>query len=228
MDGKFPLTAVVFDMDGLLLDSERRSQEVLSLAASELGVSISPEALLGMVGKNNVEGPRYLQSHIGDGSIVNKLLLRFMEIYSADVEMGRIPLKKGVMELLDTLDELRVPRAIATSTVTDLAKRKLVRLGILSRFAAVIGGDQVRHGKPAPDIYLKACAALGQEPTTTLACEDSGPGIEAAASAGLRAVLVPDLIAPTELMLSHAWRVVESLHDIIGIIRNEARVSVSP
>jgi beta-phosphoglucomutase-like phosphatase (HAD superfamily) len=86
----------------------------------------------------------------------------------------------------------------------------------------LVGGDEVSNAKPAPDIYLKACARLGANPKSSIACEDSPPGIEAASRAGLRPILVPDLITPTDAMRAHAWQVVNSLHEVIPIIRQVA------
>lgn len=215
---------MVFDMDGLLLDSERRSQEVLHIAATRIGKPLSPEVMLGMVGRNVHDGPRYLEQHLGSKALVGDLLVHYGELYNEEVAQGRIPVKTGVLEVLATLDELKIPRAIATSTITSIATRKLERKALLARFDAVIGGDQVQNGKPAPDIYLKACATLGQDPKLSWACEDSPAGIEAAATAGLRAILVPDLIAPTERMVSFAWRVAADLHEVGEILRAEAAV----
>ena len=213
-------------MDGLLIDSERKSQEILLQAATRVGLSLSAETMLGMVGKNNVDGTKYLESHVGSSARVNDLLLAFVELYEAEVAAGGIPMKSGVLELFSVLDEHKIPRAIATSTHTDLARRKLERLSLLSRVDEVIGGDQVVNGKPAPDIYLKACRAIGHSVETSWACEDSPAGIEAASTAGLRAILVPDLIEPSEKMRSFAWRVVNNLTDVAAIIRTEAEVVV--
>ncbi len=221
MGKKFPLDAVVFDMDGLLLDSERRSQEILLISAAQVGAPLSAEVSLGLVGKNSVDGPKYLEQHLGSAALVNDLLRTFVGLYDAEIEQGRIPLKKGVADVLDTLDEFKIPRAIATSTATERARRKLERLSVLHRFDAVIGGDQVVHGKPSPDIYLKACLTIGHSPAGSLACEDSPAGLEAATRAGLRTVLVPDLIEPTEQSRALAWRVVRDLTEVSRLIRAE-------
>ncbi len=219
-----PLAAFVFDMDGLLLDSERRSQEILHIAAARIGKSLSPETMLGMVGRNVKDGPKYLEQHLGSEQLVWDLLEHFVELYEREIAEGRIPIKKGVAELLATLDELKIPRAIATSTITPVACRKLERKGLLARFDAVIGGDQVEHGKPAPDIYLKACSTLGHEPSVSWACEDSPAGFTAASTAGLRTILVPDLIQPTDTMREKAWRVATDLLEVEVLVRTSAEV----
>lgn len=219
MQTQIPLAAVVFDMDGLLLDSERVAQDVLLKAAEALGVPVTPEAALKMVGRNAASCYLYLTELLRDERAVTALLEKTHELYEAEFESGRIPLKPGVLNLLDTLDELRLPRAIATSTNKHIAIRKLSKVDVVHRFDFIIGGDEVVHGKPAPDIYLKACEFLGAETTHCIACEDSAFGIQAAFTAGLRAILVPDLLTPTEEMKQHAWRVVPDLHEVAALVR---------
>jgi HAD superfamily hydrolase (TIGR01509 family) len=219
MQSHFPLAAVVFDMDGLLLDSERVAQDVLLKAAEILSAPMTSEAALNMVGRNATSCHLYLTELFGDEKAVTAFLEKTHELYEAEFESGRIPLKPGVCDLLDTLDELQIPRAIATSTKRHIAIRKLTKVDVVGRFDFIVGGDEVAHGKPAPDIYLKACTLLGTEPSRCIACEDSAYGIQAAFTAGLRAILVPDLLTPTEAMKQHAWRVVSDLHEVAALVR---------
>ena len=219
MQSSFKLSAVVFDMDGLLLDSERISQEVLLKSAQILGAPLTPELALKMVGRNAASGHTYLTELFKDPSLVKTFLQTTRDLYEAEFEGGRIPLKTGVNELLDTLDELKIPRAIATSTMRHIATRKLSKVKVLTRFHYIVGGDEVAHGKPAPDIYLKACSYLGVAPTDSLACEDSAFGIEAAYTAGLKAILIPDLLTPTERMIGHAWKVLPNLLEVSSLVR---------
>jgi len=219
MPPHFQLQAVVFDMDGLLLDSERVSQETLLKAARLTKAPLTPESALKMVGRNATSGYLYLAELFGDERQVAPFLEKTHELYEAEFEAGRIPLKTGVLKLLDTLDELKIPRAIATSTRRHIAIRKLTKVNVVTRFDHIIGGDDVVNGKPAPDIYLKACSFLNADPTHCLACEDSAFGIQAAFTAGLRAILVPDLLTPTKAMKQHAWKVVPDLHEVAALVR---------
>ena len=223
MQSHVPLAAVVFDMDGLLLDSERVAQDVLLKAAEVLGSPVTSEAALKMIGRNTASCYLYLTELLGDERAVTSLLEKTHELYEAEFESGRIPLKPGVLNLLDALDDLRIPRAIATSTKKHIAVRKLTKVDVVTRFDFIVGGDEVVHGKPAPDIYLKACESLGVEPARCIACEDSAFGIQAAFTAGLRAILVPDLLTPTEEMKRHAWKVVSDLHEVAALIREIRR-----
>lgn len=223
MQSHFQLEAVVFDMDGLLLDSERVSQDVFLKASEILGAPVTSEAALKMIGRNTASCYLYLTELLGDEKAVTSLLQKTHELYEAEFESGRIPLKPGVLNLLDTLDDLRIPRAIATSTKKHIAIRKLTKVDVVTRFDFIVGGDEVVHGKPAPDIYLKACELLGADPTHCIACEDSAFGIQAAFTAGLRAILVPDLLTPTEEMRRQAWRVVLDLHEVAALVRGIGR-----
>ena len=227
MKERFEISAVVFDMDGLLLDSEAKCQDVLIRAAQVLGVSFTPEQAIQMVGRNAPSGYEYLSRVFGSESTAQAFITVRDQLYEEEFEAGRIPLKQGVVEVLNTLDEFKIPRAIATSTKRDIALRKLSKVNIVNRFNLIVGGDEVTNGKPAPDIYLKATGLLGKNPRNCLACEDSPPGIEAAHTAGLRSILIPDLIAPTEQMISHAWKVFPSLYEVSALIRALKTVTVA-
>ena len=219
MPDSFKLSSVVFDMDGLLLDSERKSQEVALKVASDLSIPFSEEEAKALVGKNEVAARRYISELFQNQITVDNFFELSARMYQAEWENGRVPLKQGVIKILDTLDAFNIPRAIATSTRRHVATQKLSKVGILSRFHQIVGGDEVLQGKPHPEIYLKACALLGTDPLHSLACEDSPPGIEAAYRAGLRAILIPDLIAPTDTMRSHAWRVAANLDEVSSLVR---------
>ncbi len=219
MSPLFELSAVVFDMDGLLLDSEKVAQEVILKAARSVGAPLTPEVTLKMVGRNEASNYLYLLELLENEDRVRALLEKTHQLYASEFEAGRIPLKTGAQELLATLDEFRIPRAVATSTKRQIAIRKLTKVHVLHRFDHILGGEDVEHGKPAPDIYLKACAALGVAPAACIACEDSAFGVEAAFTAHLRPVLVPDLLTPTEEMLRQAWRVLPSLHEVATLVR---------
>jgi HAD superfamily hydrolase (TIGR01509 family) len=220
MSPLFELSAVVFDMDGVLLDSEKVAQEVILKAARTVGAPLTPEVTLKMVGRNEASNYLYLLELLEHEDRVRALLARTRELYASECEAGRIPLKTGVHELLATLDEFRIPRAVATSTKRQVAIRKLTKVDVVNRFDHILGGDDVEYGKPAPDIYLKGCAALGVKPGACIACEDSAFGVEAAFTAGLKTILVPDLLIPTEKMIQQAWRVLPSLHEVAALVRD--------
>jgi len=121
-----------------------------------------------------------------------------------------------VHALFDTLEALGIPRGVATSTRRSRALPKLEAVGLLARVDQVVAGDEVSRGKPAPDIYLEAAARLGTAPGDCLALEDSNAGVRAGHTAGMHVVMVPDLLAPDDDVLSAGIPVAESLLDIVA------------
>ncbi len=210
-----PIHAVIFDMDGLLLDSERVSYACGREACEALGLPWREETALAMIGRNARDNALLLEGLFGDPRHVDAHAAEFARRYEALIAAGAIPLKPGVTELLDLLDRLALPRAVATSTSHARAQFKLERVGLAARMHAVIGGDQVPQGKPAPDIFLAAAARLGIAPANCLALEDSNAGARAALAAGMQVRMVPDLLAPDADVIAAGARIVPSLFSVI-------------
>jgi HAD superfamily hydrolase (TIGR01509 family) len=139
--------------------------------------------------------------------------------WRADVESAGVPAKPGLTELLALLAGHGIPTAVATSTERENADLTLRVSGLAGRFRAVVTGDQVSRGKPAPDIYLEAARRLNVPPASCLALEDSGHGIQSARAAGMRTMLVPDLKPPTAEALAAASWVFPSLHEARAVIQ---------
>lgn len=203
--------AVIFDMDGLMLDSERAITACLARAAEELGQPIEPDYWLGMVGKGDAACRAMLAERIGDDA-AQALLTRCHALYDGVVEAG-VPLRPGIMQLLDLLAARGIPRAVATSTRRPLALRKLETAGLLHRFDAICTSSDVAQPKPAPDIYLLAASRLHVAPADCLVLEDSPTGVRAALAAGMTPIQVPDLLAPDEEVRALGHRIVDSLGD---------------
>jgi HAD superfamily hydrolase (TIGR01509 family) len=208
--------AVVFDMDGLLFDTEGLYAEALRAVALERTGRDFPMALfLRMVGRPWTENRVMLLAEWGSGeSEVDALREGWMSRFEELAE-ARLCTKPGAPELLDTLDALRMPRAICTSGTHAEVRRNLAACGLEGRFAfAVARGDYAR-GKPAPDPYLLAAERLGVPPAHCLALEDSHSGVRSAAAAGMATVMVPDLLQATaEMQTLCAGRVARSLHEV--------------
>lgn len=197
-----PPAAVLFDMDGLLLDSERISLAIMAECAAELGLAWSHEVGLRIVGRNVVDGDQILREHFRNDAGLDTLRVIFRTRYDRHIAEHPIPLKPGVIELLDLLEAHGIRRAVATSTQRERAARKLERNGILRRFDALVGGDDVARGKPAPDIFLAAARALDVEPLRCLVLEDSNSGARAGLAANMVVVVVPDLLEPESEVLA--------------------------
>lgn len=209
--------AVIFDMDGLMIDSERVSIACWSEAALTLEIALPEGFFLHMVGLGERDCLQLLQRHIDDGARIDALLAHCHALYDARTHDG-LPLRPGILELLELLKEHGVPRAVATSTRQPRASRKLAASGLLHYFDTVVTSSDVQHPKPAPDIYLLAAQRLDKEPTRCLALEDSPTGTRAALAAGMTTIQIPDLVHPDAAVRALGHRIVESLHDVRALL----------
>ena len=186
------VSAVILDMDGLMLDTERIALTVWRQAAADLGFTLDDEVAERMVGRTSATNRLMLQMHFGDAFSYDELLTLADSRYRETLDRDGVPRKDGLIELLDFLESRRIPRAVATSTARDLARHKLGQAGVAHYFDVIVGGNEVAHGKPAPDIFLRAAECLGKLPAECVVLEDSGPGIYGASSAGMLTILIPD------------------------------------
>ena len=215
--------AVIFDMDGLLLDSEPVYRVTWQTAAAELGCPIDDEFYAEFVGRGNEESERLLAERFGDTFPIDEFRRRWRRDWDARVAASPMIRKPGAIELLSYLEERGFPKALATSSPRALA---LPCLGdLVTRFAALAFGDEVEHAKPAPDLFLLASQRLGI--TDCLVLEDSEAGVRAARAAGMDVIMVPDLIAPSEEIAAMATEVCRSLEDVIVILRLAKRAEGS-
>ncbi len=212
--------AVIFDMDGLLLDSERIALFIINEVALELGLPWRAEVGLAMVGLNSRDSDAIVRQHLGQDYPLDTLRDAFGLRYEQAIDEGRIPAKAGAAELLDLLDHLNLPRMVATSTRRSRAEPKLAAVGLLSRFHGMVCGDEVSRGKPDPEIFLTAAKRLGVAPQNCLVLEDSNAGIRGALAAGMCAVMVPDLLQPAADVLAARVRLAASLLDVRDALRD--------
>lgn len=208
--------AVVFDMDGLMIDSERVSIACWAQASAEMSLRIEDAFWLRMVGCGERDCERLLQERLPPAQIA-ALFARCHDLYEARTQQG-LPLRPGILALLQLLEAHAVPRAVATSTRQPRASRKLAAAGLLPFFEVVVTSSDVAHPKPAPDIYLLAAQKLGKDPARCLALEDSPAGIRAAVSAGMTAIQVPDLVHPDAALRALGHRIVDSLGDAHALL----------
>jgi HAD superfamily hydrolase (TIGR01509 family) len=206
------VSAVIFDMDGLMLDTERIALVVWRQAAADLGFTLDDEVAERMVGRTSATNRLMLQMHFGEAFSYDELSTLADSRYRETLDRDGVPRKDGLIELLDFLESRHIARAVATSTARDLARHKLDQAGVAGYFDVVVGGNEVTHGKPAPDIFLRAAERLGKLPAECVVLEDSGPGIQAASTAGMVPILIPDRgrMPPPETRARAAF-VVESL-----------------
>ena len=212
-----PVHAVVFDMDGLLVDTETVSRDAMTLAAGAMGYQLPHEVFIRLVGMSFAASGAILAEHFGPEFDVAAFQAESTRLFRAQGELG-VALKAGVVELLDFLDSIGLPRAIATSSPHQDVERNLGRHGLRERFDTVVAGGDYARSKPFPDPFLTAAERLGVDPGHCLALEDSHNGIRAAHAAGMMAVMVPDLLEPTQEMHDLCVRIIESLHEVRALI----------
>ncbi|GBR02525.1 HAD family hydrolase [Acetobacter oeni] len=220
--GQEPVRGVIFDMDGLLLDSETLAMEALVLAGADLGHDVSMSFCRMMIGVP-ADGCRRLVREAWGGDFPIDRFFALQEVHLRHlVDTGRLALKKGVEPLLDLLDRLELPRAIATSSSRLRTDHHLKLVGLFDRFDAIVTRDDVTAGKPDPEPYLTAAARIGIPPDYCLALEDSHSGARAAHAAGIRVIVVPDLLDATDEIRGKALAVVEDLTIVRTYIEHAA------
>ncbi len=199
-------------MDGLLFDSEILSRDAFLSASSEIGRAASEADFLVMVGRPWTINRVYLQDFFGEALDIEAFGAVWRRHYVAG--KATLALKAGVVEFLDHLDALKIPRAICTSSVHEDVAFNLALHGLAHRFDAVIASGDYTKGKPAPDPFLRAAEVLGVDPSECLALEDSHNGVRAAAAAGMRTVMVPDLLPATDEIRALCRLVAADLHEV--------------
>lgn len=212
--------AVVFDMDGLLLDTEPLYQTAWSRAATALGYTLRDEVNRSLIGLSEPASLQVLHKQFGNGFSARAFRSLCAQYWKASVDKHGVRIKPGAIQLLNFLDSETIPFAIATSSHRHNALLSLRGAGLAHRFHIVVTGDQVRVGKPAPDIYLEAARRLAVDSTACVAFEDSEPGLMAATRAGMRTILVPDINRPSKAAMAKALHVLPSLDPACGIIQS--------
>jgi HAD superfamily hydrolase (TIGR01509 family) len=206
--------AVVFDLDGTLIDSEALVREAYFKTCSQFGVAMSEAQFLSLIGLNRDDNDVRLRGFFGadfpleDFHAANRALL-----------LDRTaPLKPGADELMDELDAIGAPFALATSSGAAWVERHFKAYRLERRFKAVITRQDCDNGKPHPEPYIKASAALRARPADVLALEDSHAGVASAHGAGCMTIMIPDLMAPNEEMRAKALYVLASLHEVRALL----------
>jgi HAD superfamily hydrolase (TIGR01509 family) len=205
--------AVVFDMDGLLFDTETLYQEAITLAAAEGGHEVAQQVFSRTVGLPWAQSRAVLLLHFGETFPVDEFQETWVRHFWVIAET-RLEVKPGALELLGTLDQLGLPRAIATSSSHRTVERHLTAHHLLHRFNEIVGHGDYECGKPAPDPFLKATERLGVEPRSCLALKDSHNGVRSAVSAGMMTVMVPDLLQATDEIRGLCAFIARDLHEV--------------
>jgi beta-phosphoglucomutase-like phosphatase (HAD superfamily) len=209
--------AVIFDMDGLMIDTETIYHAAWQKAAAELGYTLDQRLFHDLIGLRTEDCEAQIYASMGEEFPMAEFTARWESHWDNHARTQGIEIKPGLGELLARLETLAMPKAVATSSTWAEAERSLGLTGLAARFPVVVTGDQVANGKPAPDIYLEAARRLGIPPEACVAFEDSSAGALAAATAGMRTYIVPDLKPPTPDARAAAEAVIASLHDALAL-----------
>lgn len=208
---------VIFDMDGLMFDTERLALAGWLLAGERMGLSIDGEFVSHLRGRNTADGRALYQKAFGRGDYDAARAIRTGHM-DAVIARGGLPVKPGLLPLLEELRGRGLPAALATGTARVRAAEYLRLAGVEEFFSASVCGDEVIHAKPAPDIFLEAAKKLGLPPERCMVLEDSPNGLAAAHAAGCLPVMIPDLTPPTpELERLYAF-CVPCLSDVLPLL----------
>ena len=213
-----PIRGVLFDMDGLVLDSEGLYSRFWIEACHFYGFPMTYEQALTMRGLGKQAGAALLRKYFGDSVDYTALRDKRIELMEAFVDVHGVDLKPGIRELLDHLEAHHISCAITSSSPIPRIRKYLGFHGLDCRFCALCSGRDVPNGKPAPDIYLHGAAALGLKPEECLALEDAPAGILSAKRAGCFTVMIPDQDQPTPETLALLDGKADTLADIIGLL----------
>lgn len=209
-----PPRGVVFDMDGLLLDSETLARRYFVAACRQVGWTPDLDVYHRCIGTTREVSERILRAGMGEDFPYERMAAHWSALYGAHLEQHAVPVKAGALALLRRLRALRIPAALATSTHRDHTETKLVRAGLRGYFDVMICGGETPRGKPHPDPYLAAAVGLDLPAASCWAFEDSDNGVRAAHAAGMMVFQVPDLVPPAASVRALGHAILESLADV--------------
>ena len=203
--------AVIFDMDGLLLDSERPYRDAWLVVCNQKGYPLSESLYVQAVGRDDRDTREIFRAHFGENFPYDEICVDVRAMIDRHTGESGHALKEGALDLLEYLAQRSIPCAVATSTIRQKALARLGHANILRFIREISGGDEVAKGKPEPDLYLLTAKKLGIAPGQCLVFEDSAPGARAAHKAGMRVIVVPDLMEPPEDVRGFSLEVLSSL-----------------
>lgn len=214
------IKGVIFDMDGLMIDTEKYYNYFFRVAAKELDMPLEKEHALLIRNLSPEVAGKLLRQECGEDYDHKKVLARCGGYIRTHFAENGIEVKPGLYELLEYLEAAGLQLSVATSTKRSEALESLNKIGVAKYFTHICSGAELAHGKPAPDIYIQTTRLMGLEPEECVALEDSPNGVRSAAAAGCRTIMVPDLSQPDDELRALLWKEVESLDQVIPILQS--------
>ncbi len=214
------IKGLIFDMDGLLIDTERLSFEALVRDCRNRGLELTMEQFLGIRSLSIPKCEEKFKGYFGEDFDFKDSFEKHFLYMNEHIDKYGVPMKKGADSILKYAKEQGLQIALATSTPLDIAEGYLTSLGLWQYFDKVQSAADIKNGKPAPDVYLAASALLGFEPSECMAFEDSPNGVRSASSAGCITVMVPDLSGPDEELEKLIFASVSDLDEAVELIKN--------
>lgn len=214
--------AVVFDMDGVIFDTERLVIEFWKEVAKKHNIPNIEHTCIQCLGTNRVRTREIFLENYGADFPFDPYRAEVTELFNTHYKGVPLPTKPGVRELLSYLQEQDIKVGLASSTAQHLVRDEIGTAGLLPYFQTLVCGDMVEHSKPAPDIFLNACEILNADPTKSIAIEDSFNGIRSAHCAGMTPIMVPDQVQPTDEIRALAFHVMPSLLDVLNWLKTLA------
>ena len=211
--------AVVFDMDGVIFDSERATMDCWLELAKKYGIENLEKPFLACTGTNNAKTKEIMLDAYGQDFPYDKFAKEASVMFHEKYDGGKLPMKSGVVEILEFLKGSNKKIALASSTRKQTVINELRDANILDYFDEIVTGDMVTKSKPEPDIFLLACEKIGVSPEKAYAIEDSFNGIRAAHRGNLRPIMVPDLLQADEEMKDLAEVVLDNLEDVVKYLQ---------
>ena len=218
------MKAVVFDMDGVLFDTEALCMDSWIAVAKGQGITDMEQFFPCCIGRNLNDTTKLFREHYGEAYDYEAFRKEASKWFWGYIEEHGMPVKKGVNQILPYLKQNGYRIGLASSTGYNSVLDNLTRTAIVDYFEVLVTGDMIEHSKPRPDIYLLACRKLGVEPGEAYAIEDSPNGIRSAYAAGMKPIMVPDLIAPDEEMKEKVTAICRDLVEVMGYIDHDAAV----
>ena len=215
--------AVIFDVDGTLLNTERIYMQAWKEAGAQAGFDVPQDVLLRTRAIHKADAIQIFQEALGPTFDYEALHPVRTAISEALIAQSTDLLLPGVKEALEALKAKGYPMAVASSTGYEKTAAHLEHAGLLHYFDAVVGGDMVERGKPNPDIFLKAAQLLGIAPEDCLVVGDTPADIKAATAAGMPRILIPDCVTPDETIRAMSNHVLDSMHQLVGILEGVSR-----